>query len=202
MAIGFTARIVQRPPAFEKIVKNLNFGTAVGLTKTAKEGQAAVFGAVRGTFKGPNNWLKSPIGIKITPATRDKLTAEVKTSAKFLPLQDEGGVKLPFGNHLCIPASKGPLAGKRRIPANMRPKAIMDSGRGFITTTKSGTKIMGVRGLKTRGKYAGFTIMYVMVPKAQIKAAKVFYDPIKKVVDRRLAINIRHSIDRAFATMK
>jgi len=200
--IGLSTKIVQRPPGFEKVIKNLNFGTAVGLTKTAKEGQAAVFGAVRGAFKGPNNWLKSPIGIRITPATRDNLRSEVKTAAKFLPLQDAGGVKLPYGNNLCIPATKGPLAGKRRIPPNMRPKAIMDSGKGFITTTKGGTKIMGVRGLKSRGKYAGFTIMYVLIPKANIKAANVFYDPIKKAVDRRLAINIRNGIDRAFATMK
>jgi len=198
---GFTAKIVQRP-SFEKIIKNLNFGTAVGLTKTAKEGQAAVFGAVKGAFKGPNNWLRSPIGIKITPATPRTLRSEVKTSAKFLPLQDEGGTKLPYGNHLCIPATKGPLAGRRRIPPNMRPKAIMDSGKGFITTTKSGTKIMGIRGLKSRGKYAGFTIMYVLIPKANIKAANVFYDPIKKVVDRRLAINIRNGIDHALKTMK
>ena len=198
----FKARMINNLPSAAKIIKNLDFGTAVGLTKTAKEGQAAVFGAVKGTFKGPNNWLRSPIGIKITPATPRTLRSEVKTSAKFLPLQDEGGTKLPYGNHLCIPATKGPLAGRRRIPPNMRPKALMDSGKGFITTTKSGTKIMGVRGLKSRGKYAGFTIMYVMVPKANIKAAKVFHDPIQKVVDRRLGLNIRNGIDHALKTMR
>lgn len=198
----FKARMINNLPSAAKIIKNLDFGTAVGLTKTAKEGQAAVFGAVKGAFKGPNNWLKSPVGIKITPATPRTMRSEVKTSAKFMPVQDAGGIKLPYGNHLCIPANKGPLHGKRRIPANMRPKALMDSGKGFITTTKSGTKIMGVRGLKSRGKYAGFTIMYVMVKKANIKAAKVFHDPIQKVVDRRLKINIRNSIDHALKTMR
>lgn len=40
----FKARMINNLPSAAKIIKNLDFGTAVGLTKTAKEGQAAVFG--------------------------------------------------------------------------------------------------------------------------------------------------------------
>lgn len=189
------------PPAV-KIVKNINFGTAMGLTRTAKEGQAAVIGAWKGAFTIRTPWLeRSPIGPKITPATATSLFSEVKMSAKFGPLQDQGGVKLPYKNYLAMPADAGPLNKAKRIPVRLRPVNLQNA---FILTTKSGTKLLCVRKLAGRGKNRKGQVvpMYVLIPRANIKAKNVFYEPIKKVADRRLVRNVNEGIDKALATMR
>jgi hypothetical protein len=198
----FTTRVINNLPSAEKIIKNINFGTAVGLTKTAGEAKSAVIGAWKGKFTIRNPWLeRSPIGPKIKPATRDKLTAEVSMSAKFARLQDEGGIKLPYKNYLAMPADSGPLAGKKRIPVAMRPKNLKDA---FILTTKSGTKLLCIRKMSGRGKNrsSGVVPMYVLIPRASIKRADIFRDPIEKVVNRRLKPNISAGITRALQTMR
>jgi len=63
-----TARLIKRPD-MTGIMKQVNFGTAKGLTDTAKQGQAAVVGAIKGTFTTRGNWFNQNMkhGIKITP---------------------------------------------------------------------------------------------------------------------------------------
>lgn len=198
----FDVRITKFPPTAAEIMKQINFGTALGLTNTAIQAQTAVVGAMQGRFTIRNNWLtNSPIGIKINRATKVNLKAEVFTRAPFLPLQESGGIKIPYGNHLAMPADDGPLKKLKKIPEALRPKALMASGRGFIITgKKSGVKLMMTRNLKSRGKYGGVRIMYVLIPHAKLKPANVFYKVIGKVVDRRLALNISQGIEKAFAT--
>lgn len=192
-------------PSAEKIIKQVLYGTAVGLTKTAKEAQAAVIGASQGAFRNRKPWMNpsSPIGIKITPATAASQFAEVYAKNYFLPKQDEGGIKLPFsGTHVAVPAPDGPVNTARVIPAAMRPRALIASGRGFIITLKSGVKAVAVRGLKKRGKFKGLTIAYFLVPKVKITATHVFYDPIQKVIDRRMMSNISREVGIAIAKMR
>jgi hypothetical protein len=199
---GIKTSISKALPSAEKIVKNINFGTAVGLTKTAKEGQAAVIGAWRGSFTIRSPWLeRSPIGPKITPATATSQFSEVKMSARFGPLQDKGGIKLPYKHYLAMPADAGPLNKAKRIPIKLRPANLQNA---FILTTKSGTKLLCVRKLAGRGKNrkSGVVPMYVLIPRANVKAKNVFYEPIKKVADRRLLRNVNEGIDKALRTMK
>lgn len=204
----FDIKVTQRPPSAEKLLKNITFGIAVGLTKTAKEGQAAVVGAIGGKFNNRTPWYKggSPIAIKITPATREKLESEVKTAARFLPLQDVGGIKLPYGKDLAMPADIGPLKGKKRIPENLRPGNLKNTfGRDKVVeiTTKSGTRLLCVRGDTRTSQWSQQLVpMYVLIKRARIKPAEVFHEPIQKVVDRRLAKNIGEGINKALATMK
>lgn len=201
--INFRADIVGQFPA-AKIVKQFNYGTAVGLTKTAKEAQAAVQGAAKGAFKNRKAWYaqSSPIGIKVKPATVANPVAEIYAQNYFLPLQESGGIKIPFGNHIAVPARDGPINKARTIPAAMRPKALISSGRGFIIDLKSGHKAIAVRGLKKRGKFKGLTIVYFLVPKVKITAKHVFFDPIKKVVDRRMGIIIDREISKALNSIR
>lgn len=183
-------------------MKNFNYGTAVGLTKTAGEARNAVVGAWKGKFFIRNNWLEnSPIGPKVTPATAATQFAEVKMAAKFGPLQDAGGIKLPYRHYLAMPASTGPLAGKKRIPAAMRPSNLQGA---FVIVTKTGTRLLCVRKMSGRGKNraSGIVPMYVLTPKAKVKRADVFYAPIKKVVERRLMINVNAGIENALSSMR
>ena len=144
MADGITSKFESNMPTAQKLVKQINYGTAVGLTRTAKEGQAAVQGALRGKFTIRNAWLtNSPIAIKITPATQATQFAEVYTKAPFMQRQDEGGEKIPYKNYLAIPIipfarpSKNALIPKRNLPSNLK--------NAFILTTKTGKKILCVR---------------------------------------------------------
>lgn len=199
--INLSAKVVQLPPTAEKIYKNIKFGTAVGMTRTAKQGQAAVQSALRRFFTIRNRWLEqqTPIGIKIKPATKDDMQSIVRTAARFLPLQASGGIKFPYKNYLAIPADAGPLKGKRVIPKAMRPRALKNA---FILVTKNGTRLLCVRGLKTRGKYKGVTPMYVLVPKGKIKQVDFWEKPLRDVVNRHLTDNISKEIDNALRTMK
>src|SRR5438445_1744194 len=101
---NFSVKVTKAPPSAERIMKYMNNGIAIGLTKTAKEGQAAVIDKVEhgGIFINRKTWFaqQSPIGIKIKAASGDNVEAgaEVKTKAYFGPLQESGGIKLPFSS--------------------------------------------------------------------------------------------------------
>lgn len=210
--IPFTAKIVQLPPTADKIYKNIKYGTAVGLTKTAKEGQAAVQSALRSKFTIRNRWLEqnTPVGIKIKPATKDDLQSIVRTAAKFLPLQDTGGIRLPYKNFIAVPAYNSPISKAKIIPTALRPKNLKKS---FVLKTASGKQFLCIRQPKGKGAMSslprdatsrhtsGLVVMYQLIPKAKIKKADIFYDPIEKVVKNRLTSNISEQIDKALRTM-
>jgi len=198
----------------DKIVKNINFGVSKGVNKTVQEAQAASKGAIRGKFTIRNNWLdRSPIAIKAKFSNKNQavISGEVSTTARFLPLQDAGGTKLPYKNYLAIPIiptarpSKGAPIPKANLPRNLK--------NAFILTTESGRKWLCVRKNKGRRSMSslpqsggrqtsGLVVMYQLVKKASIKRADIFEDPIKKVVDRRLKGNIDAGVTEAFRTMR
>ena len=196
-----SAKLVQRPPSAEKIIKNINFGTAVGLTKTAKDAQAAVVSTIKGgtgwSIRTP--WLtSSPIGIKITPATRDNLRAEVKTAAKFLPMHEAGATKFPLGNHIAVPTKFARPNKGSRIRAEHRPKALIASGKAAIVENDNGTKLL----YANLGGAKGWVPMYVLTPKAKQKKADIWERPIEKVIKSKLSANIAREVDKAFRTMR
>lgn len=192
-------RITQYPPSAEKIMKNINFGTAKGLTQTAKEGQSAVVGALKGTFTLRGKWFEQSnrFGIKITPATKTKLTSEVKTAADWLEPHEEGKDKTPQGNTLAVPTDQVRRNKRLIIPRGQRPKGL--AAKAFVLQTKRGPVL--AQRLK-RGKRKGLIILYGLEKSVKIKKQSTFYDPIRKVIDRRLEKNIRDGIAFALKTMK
>src|SRR5688500_4786210 len=94
-----STRIIQRPPDATKVMKNINFGLARGLTQTAKDGQAAVLGALRGTFTLRGTWFQQNMrhGIKVKPARPHDLSAEVHTLASWLERHETGKAKTAQG---------------------------------------------------------------------------------------------------------
>jgi hypothetical protein len=135
--IGFTSKITQSPPSAEKIYRNIQFGTAVGLTKTAKDGQAAALGALKGTFTLRNRWAEiGPYAIKIKAATRDDLQAVVGTAADWLQIHEDGGIKHAKGGRLAIPTENVRRNKRLIIPRNQRPKGL--AGKAFVLMTKKG----------------------------------------------------------------
>jgi hypothetical protein len=197
--IAFSSKIVQSPPSAEKIYSNIKFGTAVGLTKTAQEGQTTVVSALKATFTLRGTWFEknNRFGIKIKPATKDDLSSEVRTLADWLQIHEEGGIKKARDGRLAIPTDDVRRNKRLIIPRNMRPKGL--AGKVFVLQTKKGP-VLAQR--ITRGKRKGVVILYGLEGSARIRKQSTFYGPIKKVVERQLNKNIEAGIQKALDTMK
>ena len=195
---SITAKLVKAPPSADKILKNINYGTAVGLTKTAKEGQSAVVGALQGAFTIRNGWWRqnTPVGIKVKPATKTNLKAEIYTNAHFLPVHEQGGTKIPYKNYIAVPTKFAQPNKSRRIPQANLPKNLV----GAFVITSNGTRLLVVR--RTRGKNKGIVPMYVLTKKAKEKKVDIWEKPIEKVIHRRLNANVEREVTKALATMR
>lgn len=195
---------VVKPPSAEKINRNIDFGTAVGLTQTAKDGQKAVQGALPGTFtiRGPWPQAGNKFGIKIKPAKRDDLTSEVRTSADWLEIHEKGGTKMARGGSLAIPTENVRRNKRQIIPRGQRPKNLRDK---FVLNTPKG-RVLFQRFKRKVGTYNGrptrIKALYMLEPRARIKRQSTFFDPIDRVVKRDRGENIRKGIEKAFATMR
>jgi hypothetical protein len=197
--INLSSKITQAPPSADKIYKNIQFGTAMGLTQTAKDGQSAVRSALKGTFTLRNSWSEpsNKFGIKIKPATKDDLSAEVRTMADWLNIHEEGGIKHAQSGRLAIPTDNVRRNKRLIIPRNQRPKGL--ARKAFVLMTKKGP-VLAQR--ISRGKRKGLIVLYGLETSARIKKQSTFYDPIKKVVAARLNINIEAGIQKALDTMR
>lgn len=198
MKIGL--RLVKRPPAVEKIIKNLNYGTAVGLTKTAKEGQAAVVASLGSTFTLRGNWWQqsNKFGIKIKPATREDLQAEVRTQADWLEIHEQGGTKTARGGRLAIP-TENVRRNKRQIIARANRPSALRGKRTFIIKTSKGDVLYQ---RKYYGKRSVIVPLYNLEPRARIKKQSTFFDPIERIVKKNLHRNIEMEVRKALATMR
>lgn len=199
--MNISAKIVQRPD-FAKVMRNINFGTATGLTKTAKQGQAAVVDSLQSTFTLRGRWFEQNMrhGIKITPAKRDKLQAEVKTAADWLEPHQEGKDKSGKGHRLGVPLwGARPRGSKKILATALRPHALLKAGKAFILDTPKGEIIATVRG---RGAASRIVPLYGLEKKVKIKKRPTFREPIEKVVSRHLKDNIRNGIANALRTMR
>jgi hypothetical protein len=197
--VAFSSKIVQSPPSAEKIYKNIQFGTAVGLTKTAKEAQSAVLAALQSTFTLRGTWFQANnrFGIKIKPATKDDLSAEVRTMADWLKIHEDGGIKHAQSGRLAVPTENVRRNKRYIIPRNQRPKGL--AGKAFVLMTKKGP-VLAQR--ISRGKRKGMIVLYGLEGSARIKKQPTFHDPIQKVVDHRLTKNIEAGIQNALDTMR
>jgi hypothetical protein len=197
---GFSLKQITKPPGADKIIKNIEFGIAVGLTRTAKDGQAAVRGALKGHFTLRNQWAeKGPYAIQIKPATKTDLESEVRTRADWLVLHEQGLTKTAKGGRrLAIPTENVRRNKRLIIPKAQRPGALRDK-RTFIIKTSKGDVLFQRRG---KGKNSKLFALYDLEPKAKIKRVPVFHDPIDKVVKRRLNPNVEAEIRKALATMR
>lgn len=193
-----SARIVQMP-ALREIAKQIDFGTAKGLTDTAKEAQKASIAAITGTFTTRGRWMEpsNRFGIRITPARRDKLSAAVHTRADWLVPHEEGVDKRAQSGHLAVPTDQVRRTKRMIIPRGQRPKGLGE--KVFRLRTKHG-EVLAQR-LK-RGTRKGLIVLYGLEPSVKIKRQSTFYEPIKKVVDERLRRNIADGIRFAMATRR
>ena len=184
--------------------KNTRFALASSLTLTAKEIQTATIKRIESSFTIRNNWDKptNALGIRIKPATKEKLEAWIGTAAAFLEKfvrEPEGSIvlKLPQGEFLAIPTSNVRRTKKDIIRATQRPQRLrgkrdivlpMQSGKGFVLFQEQG-----------RGVNRKLVALYLLVRRAKIREKDVLYGPAKTTFERRFAKIYEDQLKKAFA---
>lgn len=188
-----------RIEGLDKVVKSLNdlekrqvpFATAKALTMTEKDAQAEVLESLPKQFTLRTAWYKpsSPLGFKITPATKTKLQSEIYTKAPFMSLQETGGIKTPKGEMIAVPTENVRRSKKDRILRSQRPAYLLHQAKRRAFIMKQGIWQRTGRGRGT------LRLMYALVPKAKISSRLHFYQTCRGVVERRF----KQNFDKAFA---
>lgn len=185
----------------DKVLKSMKFGTANALTQTAKQAQAGVQGQLKGLFTVRGRWFEqgNKFGIKVKPATPATLVSKVSTQADWLTKQEEGGDYTPFKNFFAVPTENvRPKGSTKIIRGRLKPGNLVNSF--IIPSKKPGVKLLMQR--FGRGRRKQTRVMYVLVPRIHVRAVKVFYDPIEKVVRRRLTTNLQKFVQEALNGIK
>lgn len=193
------ARVTQKPWTPDKVMKNINFGLARGLTRTAKDGQSAVLRSLHGNFQIRNKWPEiGPLSIQVKSATPRDLSAEVRSRADFLIPHEEGKAKTPQGGrHVVVPTDQVRRNKRSIIPRGQRPRGL--GLKAFVLQTKNGP-VLAQR--ITRGKRKGVIILYGLELKVRIRKVSTFYEPLEKVVSRRGRQHLNESVQDALRTMR
>lgn len=192
--------VVKKPPTAEKIIKQLRFGAARGITWTVKEIQASIQKAYHANFTIRNKFLEvGPLAIKVTTANMATLTGSVHTAADFLPRHETGGIKTGRGGHrIAVPTDNVRRTKRQIIQKGDRPKGLRPKG-SFVIKTRRGEALAIRRG---RGKKKPLTILYYLKGSVRIKKQATFFPVAEKVARRRLNLNVAKSSTMALQTIK
>ncbi|MBU6140434.1 MAG: hypothetical protein KGP29_02610 [Proteobacteria bacterium] len=123
--------------------KHIPFAVAKTLTQIAQQSQQEVRKNIREKFfiRKKSGGFESSIRIK--PATKTKLIAEVYTMAAFAALQQTGGLKQAKDGRLAIPSYQAINQVKKRTDSNS-PSSYL-AGDAFKIKTKSGAEAIAQR---------------------------------------------------------
>ena len=157
--------------------EQLPFVTALALTRTAQKAQRAIREALPQRFIIRRKaWVLG--GVRIEAALKGGRTAAVKHIDAYMNLQEFGGTRFAFGKHLAIPLAGARPSPRSVIRAANKPKALMESGRGaLVRFSQNGPDFIVMR--KGRGKH--FTLMYMLIPRAQIPARYRFAETVQNI---------------------
>lgn len=199
-----SAKISVRTTGNPHLDKQTTFALASSLTLTAKEIQTATIKKIEGSFTVRSNWNKPSniFGVRIKPATKQKLLTVIGTAADWLEKfvrEPEGSIvlKLPHGDFLAIPTTNVRRTKRDIIRATQRPQKLrgrrdivlpMKSGRGFVLFQEQG-----------RGVNVKRVPLYILVPRAKIREKDVLFGPAKAVFQKRFAAIYAVQLRKAFA---
>jgi hypothetical protein len=196
MKLRFT---LTNPQVFDKIAKNVEFGYARGLTRTAQKAQEDVVEGLRDAFTLRGRWWEknNKYGIKVTPAKRDELEAAVWTRANWLEIHEEGGRKEPTkSRNLTIPTNNVKRNKRDIIKKAQRPRNL----KGSFVIRDGGTKLFMQRFGK--GKRSSTRVMYILEPDANIEKKGTFLKAAETSAKRNRDKIISKSINDALRTMR
>lgn len=173
-------------------IKHIPFAVAKTLTQIAQQSQQEVRKSIKEKFfiRKKSGGFESSIRIK--PATKTKLTAEVYTMAAFAALQQTGGVKQAKDGRLAIPSYQAISQVKKRTDSNS-PSSYL-AGDAFKIKTKSGAEAIASR----KGKE--FKILFFLRKSANINKRldmiEITTNTVKDRFDAQLKGNVSEALNQ------
>lgn len=182
------------------VAKQLPFAIASALTKTVKQAQTEIINTLDDKFTLRNSWYKpsSPLGIKVKPAKKNDLRAEVGTNFDQLEKFETGRDKTPRGSHLAIPTGNVRRTKRDIIRRSQRPNSLRGK-RTFVLNTKAG-KVLFQR--KYKGKRSQIVALYNLETRARIKQNSPVINPAKRTIIRSLGKNLHEALANALKTAR
>lgn len=167
--------------------KHIPFAVAKTLTQIAQQSQQEVRKSIKEKFfiRKKSGGFESSIRIK--PATKTKLTAEVYTMAAFAALQQIGGVKKAKDGRLAIPSYQSINQVKKRSDSNS-PSSYL-AGDAFKMKTKSGQEVIAQR----KGKE--LKILYFLHKSAQVDKKLDMIEITQQTVKNRFNAQLKGNIN-------
>jgi hypothetical protein len=172
--------------------KQIPFAVAKTLTNIAQKSQEEVRKNIREKFfiRKKSGGFESSIRIK--PATKTNLTAEVYTMAAFAALQQTGGIKKAKDGRLAIPSYQAISQVKKRSDSNS-PSSYL-AGDAFKIKTKSGAEAI----VQRKGKE--FKILFFLRKSAQVDKKldmiEITTNTVKDRFDAQLKGNISEVLNQ------
>ncbi len=166
--------------------KQIPFAVAKTLTNVAQKSQDEVRKSIKEKFfiRKKSGGFESSIRIK--PATKTKLTAEVYTMAAFAALQQTGGLKQAKDGRLAIPSYQAINQVKKRTDSNS-PSSYL-AGDAFKIKTKSGAEAIAQR----KGKE--LKILYFLHKSADINKRLDMIEITTKTVKDRFDAQLKGNV--------
>jgi hypothetical protein len=182
------------------MAKQLPFALAKTLTATAKDAQGAVLSDLGNKFTLRNNWFKpnTPLGIKVKPAKKKDLRAEVGTNFDALEKFETGKDKTPRGRHIAIPTANVRRNKRQIVQRSQRPGALRGK-RTFVIETSRGAVLYQ---RKFKGKRSTIVPLYNLTRRAKIRKNSPVIETAVKTIDRRLHPNFLKAMDEAMKTAR
>jgi hypothetical protein len=208
---------------FRDIAANqLPFANALALTMTALDSQGAIRSdllPVRFTIRR-RQWMERNIKIKRADKKDGRnVNAQIEDTFDAMALQEEGGEKLPGHGRrvLAVPLTGGARRSLSSVAAERdRPKAIMESGTGFIhwygdygvmyrrgmqyKRPKKYMKIKGPGAVMPGLARDKIVPMYLLLQQAPVKKRYGFEDKVRETVQARFDKNFEIAFAKAVKT--
>lgn len=177
--------------------RQLVYAAALALTRTAKDSQQASIEAITQTFTTRGTWYlpSGRFGIRINPATKDRLESAVKTLADWLIPHETGEDKVPrSGRALAVPLV-GPGRPRpswaSKVRRDLKP-AVLGS-KSVVLPTRGGPVLFYPRGNR-------LVAFYGLERRARIRKRSTVIEPTVRTVDRRFAENLVEALAGALRT--
>ncbi len=197
--------------------KQVRFATAVALTRTAQDLQAEIRNEMPRNFTLRRQWVVQ--GIRIRPARKEFLQAEVYSRDPFMAIQETGGTKRATGRrvfdyqgYLAVPLdarrSKTDIVRKEDWPENLIDPFILTArdGRKYLAVHQIGGGKRGpvnVRQARGRQKRTtGTRLMYVLVKSEQLSARLGMRRIAQRIIEPRWNANFGKALFDAMATAR
>ncbi|HEX8499289.1 MAG TPA: hypothetical protein VF659_01765 [Pyrinomonadaceae bacterium] len=179
--------------------EQLTYAAAVALTRTAKDAQSGSIEAVRRTFTTRGTWYlpSGRFGIRITPATKARLEAAVRTAADWLIPHETGEDKVASGGGMLAI----PLVGRGRprpsqgakVRSDLKPRAL--GRRGVVVETRRGPVLFGRQDRR-------LVAFYGLERRARIRKRSTVIEPTVQTFGRNFGDNLAEAITEALRTAK